>query len=168
MHTRNISAAKKGFTLIELLVVIAIIGILASVILVSLNASRAKARDAKRLKDMQQIKLAIELFYSDNGYYPTCSGNIHCDTTGAFGGPLNELEVVPAYIASIENDPLNEWGQYGYYYGRGYIKTGATSFTSTGSDSDYILGMRLERGSLPAYTGWGNSNLNYLDSNRTN
>ena len=62
----------KGFTLIELLVVIAIIGLLASIILASLNIARARARDAQRQSDVHQVQVALDLYALDhNGLYPT-------------------------------------------------------------------------------------------------
>lgn len=62
---------KKGFTLIELLVVIAIIGILSSVVVVSLNSARAKARDAKRIADIGEIQKALVLYADSNAMaYP--------------------------------------------------------------------------------------------------
>lgn len=61
---------KKGFTLIELLVVIAIIGILATVSVIALQASRARARDSKRLADVKQLQSALALYKHDANEYP--------------------------------------------------------------------------------------------------
>ncbi len=90
---------KRGFTLIELLVVIAIIGILSSVVLASLNSARQKGRDARRISDMKQIQLALELFYDANQSYPTTTAGAAValsTVTGLTGG---------GYIAALPSDP---------------------------------------------------------------
>ncbi len=60
---------KSGFTLIELLVVIAIIGILASVVLASLNTARAKGADAKVKSELANMRAQAEIYYDTNGGY---------------------------------------------------------------------------------------------------
>jgi len=61
---------KKSFTLIEILVVATIIALLASggtVVYTQLNRA---SRDAKRKADLEQIRLALELFRDEIGRYP--------------------------------------------------------------------------------------------------
>ncbi len=80
---------KKGFTLVELLVVIAIIGVLASVVLVSLNSARSKARDARRISDLHQISLALENYYDANNAYPAATSALET------GGQMTKVPVDP-------------------------------------------------------------------------
>lgn len=100
---------KQGFTLIELLVVIAIIGILSSVVLASLNSARQKSRDAKRVSDVKQLQLALELYFDSNGGYPS--------------GLTPATLVTPGYIATIPKDPVGG-GDYSY----SPINAGCTSY----------------------------------------
>lgn len=61
---------KSGFTLIELLVVIAIIGILSTVASISLVQARRRARDTKRISDIQQVRNGLVIYNNQRATYP--------------------------------------------------------------------------------------------------
>ncbi len=80
--------SKKGFTLIELLVVVAIIGILASIVLASLNAARAKGSNAAIKAGLSNMRAQAALFYDDNKTYGV-SGGVGLTCIVSFDGTTN-------------------------------------------------------------------------------
>lgn len=90
----------RGFTLVELLVVIAIISVLATLLLLQLGVARAKARDAKRIADINQIRSALELWFDDYGRYR--------DTTDM--NAAAPVSLTPTYLINIPRDPLANAG----------------------------------------------------------
>ncbi len=138
----------KGFTLIELLVVIAIIGILSSVVLASLNSARQKSRDAKRVADMKQLQLALELYYDANSStYPTeatVGGAAILET-----GPMGLL--TPASIAVLPSDPSSNTYKYYSAAGATYcigvdLEGASTALASSNAGCETTLGLSATQG----------------------
>ena len=118
MKRKQVKGNNQGFTLIELLVVIAIIGILASVVLASLNSARGKARDAARIAQLEEIEKALNLFWVDNGYYPreSAGANGQICRTCTSSDPDNIINVLENYMGGLPEDPLHNGTNYRFYY----------------------------------------------------
>ncbi len=91
---------KKGYTLFELLVTISIIAILTALVTVSYGSVQKKARDSRRIQDMESIRKAQEQWYLMNNstYRAGCSsGTQWVDTNGTmvFVFPSDPKNVSP-------------------------------------------------------------------------
>lgn len=141
---------REAFTLIELLVVISIIGLLASVVMVSLNSVRDKARYARLQADIKTLTTAMMTYKGDVGELPprgdNCS-NCSQPPNSSWTLVINALMANdganwqgPYLGGRIDFDP---WGNY-YGYddndvnsncGPSYLfSAGADKISSTGDD----------------------------------
>jgi len=61
--------AQRGFSLIELLMVIAIIGVLSTVVVISITSARNKGIDAAAKENLHTVRNQAELYHSAHGTY---------------------------------------------------------------------------------------------------
>ena len=141
----------KGFTIVELLIVIVVIGILAAISLVAYTNIQSKARDSDRKSDIAAIKKALELYYIDNGTYPSSSGSTTINgswTTSADASWDNlSSQLVPNYMSALPKDPrsgssANPAIYSGFNYD--YIRLTNGWCNTSGSKPGYLLAYRYE------------------------
>ncbi len=136
---------KRGFTLIELLVVIAIIGILASVVLASLNSARDKGSDAAAKSSLNNMRAQAELYYDNNSNSYGASNALCSDATiakgvaaaeNATGGTAVCTSSATAWAMEI---PLKTTGA-GVYCVDSTGAATTTAASSITSGSDFVCG----------------------------
>ncbi|MFH0852222.1 MAG: type II secretion system protein GspG [bacterium] len=133
-----------GFTLIELLVVISIIGILGSVVMVSVNSVRIKARDAQRVANINQIANAIALYQIDSGGVPPGENGVEYVN----GNPEWIPGLAPKYMSSVPSDPIDA-EEHKFHYSR--------------QGNDYEVISFLEQNGNDAACGDGGSSCQYYE-----
>ena len=116
--------------MIELLVVVAIIGMLASIVMVSMGGARSKARDVKRQSDMRQIVTAQALVMGDDEKYKT--------NVAATGLMPNIASTINVYLLGVK-DPTNSGTKIYTWVGN----------TGAGEDQKFCVYALLENPSSP-------------------
>ena len=141
---------ENGFTLIELLVVIGIIGVLATLLLPALSASKALAHSTTCKNRLHQMGLALQMYVDEHQgrfpYYrglpdPAYDGAIGADNTGFWWAKLLPYDPVkwsdltyhcPGYkgaivgVSAVKRGSIGPFGSYAYN-ARGVIPTWSTN-----------------------------------------
>lgn len=138
----------QGFTIVELLIVIVVIAILATISVVAYNGIQDRAKNAQVQSDINQIQKKIELYYAENGAYPSTGGfntsNVYVDSNcQIFTTNPHRTDWVPGIDGEPQNPGLEDMGvrdQGGCYM---YASDGVT----------YILSAWNARRGAPAKDG---------------
>ena len=158
----------KGFTLIELLVVIAVIGLLSSIVLVSLGGARTKTRDAVRKRDIEQIEKALLLYWNSYNQFPGerwCDSSIGSNDTGCpVSPPQNNWDpnsqiwqklVGGGFIGTLSKDPINNTTYYYWYEPCCNQNCGGGRSCVNKGCCEYSIGASRLETTGSGYTRWG-------------
>ena len=168
------NSSKKGFTLIELMVVISVIGLLSSIVLVSMQGARKKARDSVRKQDIDQIEKALLLYWNKHEQFPSeacfdgsigsdncgcgscgtapgsCTGNDWCHTSAIWRGLVDE-----GFIGALPKDPINNTIYYYWYEPCCNQNCGGGRSCVGKGCCEYHIGAKKLETTESGYTKWG-------------
>lgn len=142
------NSSRRGFTIVELLIVVVVIAILAAVTIVAFNGVVSRSQDSRRQDDAQAITKALQLYYIDNGSYPTSSGSTTINnfwSTTADASWANLQSQLSKYISTLPTDPANITGVSPLgASGRGYAYfANPTNYCGSAPGQMYILTYKL-------------------------
>lgn len=163
----KIDHPRYGFTIVELLIVVVVIAVLATVGTVAYAGVQRRARDAKRLSDIQTIDRAIKAYYAVHGDFPN-------HTTGGFD---TSYSIPDTFMINLKNagflpdpplDPINDGGHFYAYYRYPVGWSGGSNGCDDSRGPYYVLYVnRFETttGTHPSSPGFSCSNRDWETSN---
>ena len=107
--------------------------------LASLSTARQKSRDAKRISDIGQIQLALELFFDASQSYPSTTPGAYLGTDAAI------QQLASAAYAFLPKVPIPPPGGSAKYIYFGVVTAGGSAGCTGNSCLNYVIGVQLER-----------------------
>ena len=143
---RNLLTRQGAFTLVEMLLVLVILAALAAVVVPKFAGRSQQAKETAARSQIANIEIALDMFETDNGYYPSGSDG------------LEELVEQPSNATSWQGPylkkgvPLDPWGNGYVYEYPGKQNNGGYDILSMGPDGRV--------GGTDDITNWDNTRSN--------
>jgi type II secretory pathway pseudopilin PulG len=125
---------RRGFTVLETFVVVAIIAAMIVLLVLFIQETQKRSRDATRISSVREISKALALFQTTSFFYPIAPTDIRLTGDDAVSLALKKAGAIP----SVPRDPLHP--DLDYLYG------------TDSRGSVYHITFCLETDSIPHYT----------------